>query len=442
MFFKKNEKKSYFDKELHYIVKNLQKAKAYDKKTAFATLSDKDLIGCFEDGNFFASLSKSEFQQLFQEVVTRISIGNGYITPTAKVEMLSEKKMTKRNLQTDDLIVNARCSLDNTIEFFLPERKEIDKLNFEGKRHLGLSYLFIIYHETVHARQFINTSKLFDKNQIHSLKPFDKFVAIYQLAMLSGKLLRQDTSLSKEYVDTVNELEANMRAYAVFKQNIEHGCFADTENAIKFINEKIVDDCTFNSNIQQFACTIMRVTDLELKDYEARFKSKVNKAIVKMYSEIDRQAVNEKLHKYNGYLLEAFNGFFSDYVNEPNAPKNLKNLFDEKNFVALKAIKENRDTMQAAEDEVRATLFAGEPEELESLTESTKTTTPITDSTIASEIEKINAANAKIEVSKTPSESEEKVSASEKTSKEDIINFLSEAPEPKKEKKIKDDAQQ
>ncbi len=420
MFLNKSKKKSYFNKELHYIVKQLQKAKAYDKKTAFASLSDKDLIGCFEDSNFFVSLSKSELQQLFQEVVTRISNGNGYITPTAKVEMLSEKQMIKRNLQNSDLVVRARCSLDNTIEFFLPEKSDIEKMPPEEKRDLGLSYLFNIYHETVHARQFINTSKLFDTEKIKSLKPFDKYVAIYEIALISNKLLQQDTRLVEDYVDTVNELEANMRAYAVFKQNIEHGCFADSEHARKYIYEKIVDDCAFNSDIVKFADTILAATDLEMKEYELCFKSKVSKAIISMYSEIDRQAVGDKLQKYNGYLYEAFNGFFKDFVSAPNTPTHVKKLYNAKDFVALKAIKEERDIMKAAEKEIKEKLFLGE------------------DQTISSEIDKINEANAKIVVSGSQEVTRPDAGAEKEKVKEEIISFLS---EPAPTQTIKNDVQ-
>lgn len=420
MFSDRTKKKSHFNKELHYIMKELQKAKAYDKKTAFAALSDKDLISCFEDSAFFTSLSKTEFQQLFQEVVTRISNGNGYITPTVKVEMFSEKKMIKKNLQNDDLVVRARCSLDNTIEFFLPEKNDIDKMSADEKRNLGLSYLFNIYHETVHARQFINTNKLFDTNAIKSLKPFDKFVAIYEIALISNKLLQQDIRLVEDYVDTVNELEANMRAYAVFKQNIEHGCFVDSEYATKFINEKIVDDCAFNPDIQKFATTIMKATDLELRQYELSFKTKANKAIVAMYSELDRQAVYQKLHKYNGYLYEAFNGYFKDFITLPNTPAHVKKLYESKDFVSLKAIKEERDIMKAAEKEIKDKLLSDE------------------DELIADEIDKINQTNAKIVVSKAQEVPQNKKQIEKEKEKEDIISFLSEAPATKK---IKDDAQ-
>ena len=55
-------------------------------------------------------------------------------------------------------------------------------------------------------------------------------------------------------------------------------------------------------------------------------------------------------------------------------------------------------------------------------------------------IEKINAANAKVEVSKP--EPEKQKPEVEKTSREEIIKFLSEEPETTKSKKIKDDSQQ
>lgn len=430
MLFSKGKKRSYTNSEIRYITKQLSKAKAYDKKTAFVSLSDKDLIACFEDGDFFVSLSKAELQQLFQEVVTRISNGNGYITPTAKVEMYSEKQMIKKSLQNDSLVVRARCNLNNVIDFFLPEKKVIDNLSKEEKKNFGLMCLFDIYHETVHARQFINMSKLFNPETVKSLKPFDKYVALYEVALISNKILNADVRLVEDYVDTVNELEANMRAYAVFKQNIDHGCFKDTQNAIDFINEKIVQDCAYNSNIQQFAENTMKVTDCEMLEFEYAFRSKINKSIVKAYAEIDRSAVSKKLHKYNGYLLEAFDGFFKDFVQQPNTPDNIKKMYDKRDFAALKAIKLNRDIIHEAEKSVRETFLS--EEEL-----------------IADEIEKINKANAKILYNKDESvastsekeqnETKEKEVYDRESQKKDIIDFLSDnKPE---NKKIKDDAQ-
>lgn len=342
--FNKNIRKSYFNKELHYIVKQLSSAKSFptNRQTEFSNLTDKELLACFEDTDYFISLTKKQYKDVFQEVVKRISTAHGYPTPVVSVEMYSEKQMLRGKLQNDSLIVNARCNLNNTIEVFLPTKTQIiTNCTSEEASNLGLRYLFNIYHESVHARQFNNILNLFYEDKINNMKEFDKCVSIYNIALISNRLLKRDVELNETYIDTINELEANMRSYALFVQNIEHGCFQNVKNASSFINQKIVDDCAFNPQLNEFVENILKSTDKELLEFELGFKSKNNRSIAALYANLDRNPIVVKLEKYNNYLRTAFTGHFTEYILNPNCPPCAKDLLLNCDFISLKAIEDN-----------------------------------------------------------------------------------------------------